>query len=68
MRLAFAGTPEFAQRALERLHQAGFEIALVLTQPEKELIEALTVKAHPVNQGLCSGQSKHARPGVSGLR
>ena len=31
MRLAFAGTPEFARVALARLHGAGFEIALVLT-------------------------------------
>ena len=30
MRLAFAGTPEFARVALARLHAAGLEIALVL--------------------------------------
>ncbi|HUP94326.1 MAG TPA: methionyl-tRNA formyltransferase [Burkholderiales bacterium] len=35
MKLAFAGTPEFAAVALEALHGAGHEIALVLTQPDR---------------------------------
>ena len=35
MRLAFAGTPEFARVALAALHAAGFEVALVLTQPDR---------------------------------
>ena len=35
MRLAFAGTPEFARVGLERLHAAGHEIALVLCQPDR---------------------------------
>ncbi len=35
MRLVFAGTPVFAQCALEALAQAGHEIALVLTRPDK---------------------------------
>lgn len=35
MRLIFAGTPEFAARALAALHGAGHEIALVLTQPDR---------------------------------
>ncbi|HEY9239352.1 MAG TPA: methionyl-tRNA formyltransferase, partial [Burkholderiaceae bacterium] len=35
MRVAFAGTPEFAQVALARLHAAGFEIAMALTQPDR---------------------------------
>jgi methionyl-tRNA formyltransferase len=35
MRLVFAGTPEFAAAALEALHRAGHEIALVLTQPDR---------------------------------
>ena len=35
MRVIFAGTPEFACVALEKLHAAGFEIALVLTQPDR---------------------------------
>jgi methionyl-tRNA formyltransferase len=35
MRLAFAGTPEFASVALARLHEGGHEIALVLCQPDR---------------------------------
>jgi len=35
MRLIFAGTPEFAARALAALHGAGHEIVLVLTQPDR---------------------------------
>ncbi len=35
LRAIFAGTPEFARVALQRLHAAGFEIALILTQPDR---------------------------------
>ena len=35
MRIAYAGTPPFAVPALEALHAAGHEIALVLTQPDR---------------------------------
>jgi len=35
MRVAFAGTPVFARTALAALDEAGFEIPLVLTQPER---------------------------------
>ena len=35
MRVAFAGTPEFAAVALEAIIAAGFEVSLVLTQPDR---------------------------------
>ncbi len=35
MRLIFAGTPEFAAQALRRLADAGHDIVLVLTQPDR---------------------------------
>ena len=35
MRVVFAGTPPFALQALAALHQAGHDIALVLTQPDR---------------------------------
>jgi methionyl-tRNA formyltransferase len=35
MKIVFAGTPEFAAAALESLHAAGHEVALVLTQPDR---------------------------------
>jgi methionyl-tRNA formyltransferase len=48
MRLAFAGTPEFAEVALARLHEAGFEIALVLTQPDRPAGRGLKLTPSPV--------------------
>jgi methionyl-tRNA formyltransferase len=35
MKIIFAGTPPFAAVALDALHDAGHEIALVLTQPDR---------------------------------
>jgi methionyl-tRNA formyltransferase len=35
MRIAFMGTPDFAARSLRALHEAGFEIAAVYTQPPR---------------------------------
>jgi methionyl-tRNA formyltransferase len=35
MKIIFAGTPDFAATALDALHAAGHEIALVLTQPDR---------------------------------
>ena len=35
MRIGYAGTPPFAVPALEALHAAGHEVALVLTQPDR---------------------------------
>ena len=45
MRLAFAGTPDFARLALARLHAAGFEIALVLSQPDRPAGRGMKVLA-----------------------
>lgn len=50
MRLIFAGTPEFAAVALERLHAAGVEIALVLTQPDRPAGRGLKLSPSPVKQ------------------
>jgi methionyl-tRNA formyltransferase len=35
MNVIFAGTPDFARVALERLLAAGFTVPLVLTQPDR---------------------------------
>ena len=35
MKIIFAGTPEFAATALAALHEAGIDIVLVLTQPDR---------------------------------
>ncbi|HEU4458723.1 MAG TPA: methionyl-tRNA formyltransferase [Methylibium sp.] len=50
MRLAFAGTPEFARVALEHLLDAGFELPLVLTQPDRPAGRGMKLQASPVKQ------------------
>ena len=50
MKIAFAGTPEFAQVALAHLHAAGFEIGLVLTQPDRPAGRGMKLQASPVKQ------------------
>ncbi|MEI6767334.1 MAG: methionyl-tRNA formyltransferase [Betaproteobacteria bacterium] len=48
MRLIFAGTPEFAKIALERLYESGHEIVLVLTQPDRPAGRGLQLQASSV--------------------
>src|SRR2546423_13967448 len=48
MRVAFAGTPEFAQAALVRLHAARFTIPVVLTQPDRPAGRGMKLQASPV--------------------
>ena len=50
MRVVFAGTPEFARVALQRLHAAGFHIPLVLTQPDRPAGRGMKLQASPVKQ------------------
>jgi methionyl-tRNA formyltransferase len=50
MRVAFAGTPEFARVALERLHAAGFTVPLVLTQPDRPAGRGMKLQPSPVKQ------------------
>ena len=50
MKVIFAGTPEFARVALESLKRAGFEIALVLTQPDRPAGRGMKLHASPVKQ------------------
>ncbi len=50
MKLIFAGTPEFAARALSALLAGGHEIALVLTQPDRAAGRGLKVQPSPVKR------------------
>lgn len=50
MRILFAGTPEFAARALQSLLGAGHEIVLVLTQPDRAAGRGMKLLAPPVKQ------------------
>ena len=66
MRVVFAGTPGFAQTALAALHRAGFEIALVLTQPDRPAgrglkLHASPVKAFALDHGLALAQPRSLR-------
>lgn len=48
MKIIFAGTPEFAVPALNALIQAGHDIVMVLTQPDRPAGRGLKLKASPV--------------------
>jgi methionyl-tRNA formyltransferase len=50
MRVIFAGTPEFARVALQRLQAAGSDIALVFTQPDRPAGRGMKLQASPVKQ------------------
>jgi len=62
MRVVFAGTPEFARAALERLHAARFEIPLVLTQPDRPAGRGMQLQASPVKQFALSQHIDVAQP------
>ena len=50
MTVVFAGTHEFAAVALRALHEAGFEIPLVLTQPDRPAGRGMQLQASSVKQ------------------
>ncbi|MEO5844775.1 MAG: methionyl-tRNA formyltransferase [Caldimonas sp.] len=66
MRLAFAGTPEFARVALARLHGAGFEVVLVMSQPDRPAgrgmkVAPAPVKAFALEHGIAVAQPRGLR-------
>jgi len=50
MRIVFAGTPDFAVTALSAIVDAGFEIALVLTQPDRPAGRGMKLVPSPVKE------------------
>lgn len=50
MKIIFAGTPEFASVALKALHDARFDIPLVLTQPDRPAGRGMQLQASPVKR------------------
>ena len=50
MRIIFAGTPDFAARAMEALLAAGHEIVLVLTQPDRPAGRGMVLQASAVKK------------------
>jgi methionyl-tRNA formyltransferase len=66
MKLAFAGTPEFARVALQALHEAGHQVTLVLTQPDRPAgrglkLQPSAVKAWALDHGLRVEQPRSLR-------
>jgi methionyl-tRNA formyltransferase len=62
VRVIFAGTPDFARVALERLHGAGFIISLVLTQPDRPAGRGLKLQASPVKRFALEHALRVAQP------
>ncbi len=62
MRVVFAGTPEFARLALERLHAAGFTVPLVLTQPDRPAGRGMKLQPSPVKQFAVAHNITVAQP------
>jgi methionyl-tRNA formyltransferase len=50
VKIAFAGTPEFARVVLKGLHAAGWSIDLVLTQPDRPAGRGMKLQASAVKQ------------------
>jgi methionyl-tRNA formyltransferase len=50
MKVVFAGTPEFAAVALRAIHEAGFAVPLVLTQPDRPAGRGMQLQASSVKQ------------------
>ena len=66
MRITFAGTPEFAAVALAALIDAGHDIALVLTQPDRPAgrgmkLQPSAVKALALQHGIAVAQPRSLR-------
>jgi methionyl-tRNA formyltransferase len=62
MRIIFAGTPEFARVALAQLHSAGYQIPLVLTQPDRPAGRGMALQSSAVKLWAASHGIEVAQP------
>lgn len=62
MKIIYAGTPEFAAVALNALYDAGHEITLVLTQPDRPAGRGMQLQASPVKQCALAHGTPVAQP------
>lgn len=62
MKIIFAGTPEFAAVALQALYSAGFEIPLILTQPDRPAGRGMQLQASAVKQAALAHGIPVAQP------
>lgn len=66
LKIVFAGTPEFAAQSLTALLQAGYDIPLVLTQPDRPSGRGMKLRPSPVKQVAQGANIAVAQP--AGLR
>lgn len=62
MKVIFAGTPDFAAAALNAVAEAGFEIPLVLTQPDRPKGRGMQLQPSPVKQAALARGLTVAQP------
>ena len=62
MKVIFAGTPDFAAAALKVIAAAGFEIPLVLTQPDRPKGRGMQLAPSPVKQAALELGLRVAQP------
>ncbi|MBR3249374.1 MAG: methionyl-tRNA formyltransferase [Clostridia bacterium] len=66
MKIVFMGTPDFAEKSLKAIYEAGHEIALVVTNPDKPKgrgmkLVASPVKEYAIQKGLAIEQPEKVR-------
>ncbi|WP_116137237.1 methionyl-tRNA formyltransferase [Trinickia diaoshuihuensis] len=62
LRVVFAGTPEFACSALAAIHEAGFPVPLVLTQPDRPAGRGMKLQASAVKRYALDHELQVAQP------
>jgi methionyl-tRNA formyltransferase len=62
LRVAFAGTPEFARAALDAILAAGHTVPLVLTQPDRPAGRGMKLTPSPVKQSAVAAGIPVAQP------
>lgn len=62
LKVVFAGTPEFAKLALEAILAAGFDVPLVLTQPDRPSGRGMKLRPSAVKQAALDANIEVAQP------
>lgn len=62
MKIVFAGTPEFARLAYEAIVQAGFDVPLVMTQPDRRSGRGMKLVPSPVKSHALELGAEVAQP------
>lgn len=62
MRIVFAGTPDFARIALEALLAQGFDVPLVMTQPDRPAGRGMKLSSSPVKQAAVNANIPVLQP------